>query len=95
MAARERVLAGDASKGGGLARAIGAYQGHALARQHLKAHAVHRTDTVKVLDQLLDLQHQRRSSRLEKPGSRPTSPIKPEGDATMISMMKTPSSPRQ
>ena len=91
------LLAGDAGEGGGFARTIGADQGHALARPHLQTDPVDRTHPREMPHQRAHLQTRRAHAALpdrERPKAR-ASDSRPEGDATITSMMTKPSRPRQ
>ena len=109
MPACQRVLPGDARKAGRFSGAVGPDQGHALTRRHVKAHAINSLDAIKVFDEVLNLQHQSAALTLivaagaggatrcgrKSSGTRSSKPSKPDGAATMISMMNKPSKPRQ
>ena len=95
------VLAGDARKRGGLARAIGPDQRHAFTGVDLEAHALDGLHPAEMLDELAHVQR-----HLEPPGSaglaarrapfmRCSNPSSPEGDSNMIAITNTPSAPRQ
>ena len=102
VATGDSVLAGNAGKAGRFAGAVRPDQRHALPRRNLKAHAIDSPDATKMLDQLLHLQHQpapftaRCNGRgLPMRRNRSSKPSRPDGAATMISMMNRPSKPRQ
>ena len=89
LACRWHVLPGNAGKGGGLPRAIGANERHAFARLHLKTNTLDSLDTIEMLDQIFDLQ------RHAEPFRRFIKPSRPEGASTMINITNNPNAPRQ
>ena len=92
------VLPCNAGKTGGFSSPIRANKGHTFPRSDIKAQAINGFDAAKVFDEIVYLQHQFdpavETSRPDLRG-RLINDNKPEGEATMMSMMKTPSKPRQ